>query len=65
MDFKPAIKTLCWLIVLLAMLSIGIVSSMGAINYGGPFVAAGVANLCCWAFVLGWLILKLIKNGTL
>lgn len=69
MDFKPSIKTLCWLVVLLVMLGIGIVSSAGAMNYGfteaGPVIYgwAGLANLACWAFVIYKLIKLLIEEG--
>lgn len=65
MDFKPSIKTLCWLVVLLAMLGIGIISSAGAMNYGGIYLWAGIANLCCWTFVIYKLVKKLIENGTI
>ncbi|MBQ9660692.1 MAG: hypothetical protein IJV37_05450 [Bacteroidales bacterium] len=65
MDFKPSIKTLGWLLVLLAMLGIGIISSAGAMNYGGIYLWAGIANLACWAFALYKLIRNLIKNGTI
>ena len=65
MDFKPSIKTLGWLVVLLAMLGVGVVSSAGAINYGGVYLWAGLANLLCWAFVIWKLIKKLINDGTI
>ena len=65
MDFKPSIKTLRWLVVLLAMLGIGIISSAGAMNYGVIYLWAGIANLCCWTFVIYKLVKKLIENGTI
>ena len=65
MDFKPSIKTLGWLLVLLAMLGVGVVSSAGAMNYGGVYLWAGVANLACWAFAIYKLVVKLIHDGTL
>lgn len=63
MDFKPSIKTLGWLLVLLAMLGIGIISSAGAMNYGGVFLFAGIANLFCWAFAIWKLVKKLIDKN--
>lgn len=63
MDFKPSIKTLGWLLVLLAMLGIGIISSAGAMNYGGIFLFAGIANLFCWAFAIWKLVKKLIDKN--
>lgn len=65
MDFKPSIKTLGWLVVLLAMLGVGVVSSAGAMNYGGVYLWAGLVNLLCWAFVIWKLIKKLINDGTI
>ena len=71
MDFKPSIKALKWLVILLAMLGVGIVSSMGACNYGftpaGPSAYGwfGIANLCCWAVVIYKLIKKLINEDIL
>lgn len=65
MDFKPSIKTLGWLLVLLAMLGVGVVSSAGAMNYGGVFLFAGIANLFCWAFAIWKLVKKLINDGTI
>lgn len=65
MDFKPSIKTLGWLLVLLAMLGVGVVSSAGAMNYGGVFLFAGIANLICWAFAIWKLVKKLINDGTI
>ena len=58
-------KTLGWLVVLLAMLGTGILSSAGAMNYGGPYLWAGIANLVCWGFAIYKLAKKLINEGTL
>lgn len=65
MELKPAIKTLGWLVVLLAMVGVGVVSSAGAMNYGGPFLWAGIANLVCWAVAVWRLVKKLIEDGTI
>ena len=65
MDFKPSIKTLGWLLVLLAMLGVGAVSSAGAMNFGGPYLWAGIANLACWAFAIWRIVRTLINEGKL
>ena len=72
MDFKPSIKALAWLAVLLVMLGVGIGASMGACNYGfkaNPTESAygwlGVANLVCWALAIWGLLKKLIDDDIL
>lgn len=71
MDFKPAIKLLGLLAILLVLIAIAILSSMGAINYGcgkseghqTAFILGGAVNAAIWAFFLGRFIIKQIKNG--
>lgn len=71
MDFKPAIKTFGLLLVLLALVAVGVLSSAAAMNYGFKTEApafygwAGLANLLCWALALGDFIRVKIKEGEL
>lgn len=65
MDFKNSIKTFGWLIALLVLIGIAVLSSMGAINYGGVYIVPGALNLVCWAAAIWKLIKKLIEEGKL
>ena len=71
MDFKPAIKTFGLLLVLLALVAVGVLSSAAAMNYGFKTEApafygwAGLANLIIWALALGDFIRVKIKEGEL
>lgn len=68
MELKPAIKTFWLLLMLLALLAVGVLSSTGAMNYGFKTDApafygwAGLANLACWALALGVSIYKSIRE---
>ncbi|MCR5841964.1 MAG: hypothetical protein K6G86_07795 [Bacteroidales bacterium] len=68
MDFKPAIKLLGLLLLILALLAIAALSTAGAINYttaGGPkcFAWGGIANGACWTAAIVRFIVRKIKEG--
>ena len=71
MELKPAIKTFGLLLLLLALIAVGTLSSAGAMNYGFKTDApafygwAGLANLICWGIALGVLIVDRIKKNEL
>lgn len=71
MELKPAIKTFGLLLVLLALVAVGVLSSAAAMNYGFKTDApafygwAGLANLACWALALVASIYKSLKEEDL
>ena len=71
MELKHAIKTFWLLLVLLAMIAVGVLSSAAAMNYGFKTDApafygwAGLANLACWALALVASIYKSLKEEDL
>lgn len=70
MDFKPSIKTLGQLLLLLAVIGIIVVASAGAMNYGfrahRPVIGvAGALNLILGGVVVGRYVVRQIRGNNL
>lgn len=71
MDFKPAIKTLGQLLLLLVVIGVIVVASAGAMNYGfraasRPVIGvAGALNLILGGVVVGRYVVRQIRGNNL